>query len=104
MKQAVEESSFCMMVQNASAMLARTGLLFHRQVADYAYDENWKRMFTVGINYVDGENWIADGKYYSSSTTMAAIDMTLGLLGDMLDIDIAEKAAEEIGYSWEGNF
>ena len=104
LKQAVEESSFCMMVQNASAMLARTGLLFHRQVADYAYDENWKRMFTVGINYVDGENWIADGKYYSSSTTMAAIDMTLGLLGDMLDIDIAEKAAEEIGYSWEGNF
>lgn len=104
LKQAVEESSFCMMVQNASAMLARTGLLFHRQVADYAYDENWKRMFTVGINYVDGENWIADGKYYSSSTTMAAIDMTLGMLGDMLDIDIAEKAAEEIGYSWEGNF
>lgn len=88
LKQAVEESSFCMMVQNASAMLARTGLLFHRQVADYAYDENW----------------IADGKYYSSSTTMAAIDMTLGLLGDMLDIDIAEKAAEEIGYSWEGSF
>ena len=40
LKQAVEESSFCMMVQNASAMLARTGLLFHRQVADYAYDEN----------------------------------------------------------------
>lgn len=39
LKQAVEESSFCMMVQNASAMLARTGLLFHRQVADYAYDE-----------------------------------------------------------------
>ena len=30
--------------------------------------------------------------------------MTLGLLGDMLDIDIAEKAAEEIGYSWEGSF
>ena len=26
------------------------------------------------------------------------------LIGDMLDIDIAEKAAEEIGYSWEGNF
>ena len=55
MKQAVEEAEFCMMVQNASAMLARTGLLFHRQVADYDYDENWKRMFTVGINYINGE-------------------------------------------------
>ncbi len=35
LKQAVEEASFCMMVQNASAMFAKTGLLFHRQVADY---------------------------------------------------------------------
>ncbi len=64
-----------MMVQNASALLARTGLLFHRQVADYAYDENWKRMFTVGIDYIDGEKWISDGKYYSCSTTMAAMEV-----------------------------
>ena len=85
LKQAVEEAAFCVMVQNASAMLAKTGLLFHRQVADYGYDENWKRMFTVGINYINGENWISDGKYYSSSTTIAALDMTLGLIGDMLD-------------------
>nr|WP_296156095.1 DJ-1/PfpI family protein [uncultured Blautia sp.] len=103
LKQAVEEAEFCMMVQNASAMLARTGLLFHRQVADYDYDENWKRMFTVGINYISGEDWISDGKYYSSSTTMAAMDMTLGLIGDMLDIDIAEKIAKEIGYLWDSS-
>ena len=95
LKQAVQEAGFCMMVQNASAMLARTGLLFHRQVADYDYDENWKRMFTVGINHVTDGNWISDGKYYSSSTTTAAMDMALGLISDMLDIDIAEKIAEE---------
>ena len=103
LKRAVEEVEFCMMVQNASAMLARTGLLFHRQVADYDYDENWKRMFTVGINYINGEDWISDGKYYSSSTTMAAMDMALGLISDMLDIDIAEKVAEEIGYIWDSS-
>lgn len=103
LKQAVDEAEFCMMVQNASAMLARTGLLFHRQVTDYDYDENWKRMFTVGINYINGEDWISDGKYYSSSTTMAAMDMTLGLIGDMLDIDIAEKIAKEIGYLWNSS-
>ena len=103
LKQAVEEAEFCMMVQNASAMLARTGLLFHRQVADYDYDENWKRMFTVGINYINGEDWISDGKYYSCSTTMAAMDMALGLISDMLDIDIAEKVAEEIGYVWDSS-
>ena len=32
---------------NASAMLARTGLLFP-QTGVGAYDENWKRMFAVG--------------------------------------------------------
>ena len=103
LKQAVEEASFCMMVQNASAMLARTGLLFHRQVADYAYDENWKRMFTVGIDYIDGEKWISDGKYYSCSTTMAAINMTLGMISDSLDVGVAEKIAEEIGYAWDSS-
>ena len=104
LKQAVEEASFCMMVQNASALLARTGLLFHRQVADYAYDENWKRMFTVGIDYIDGEKWISDGKYYSCSTTVAAMDMTLALISDNLDVSVAEKIAEEIGYSWDSSF
>ena len=104
LKQAVEEASFCMMVQNASALLARTGLLFHRQVADYAYDENWKRMFTVGIDYIDGEKWISDGKYYSCSTTVAAMDMTFALISDNLDVSVAEKIAEEIGYSWDSSF
>lgn len=104
LKQAVEEASFCMMVQNASALLARTGLLFHRQVADYAYDENWKKMFTVGIDYIDGEKWISDGKYYSCSTTVAAMDMTLALISDNLDVSVAEKIAEEIGYSWDSSF
>ena len=104
LKQAVEEASFCMMVQNASALLARTGLLFHRQVADYAYDENWKRMFTVGIDYIDGEKWISDGKYYSCSTTVAAMDMTFALISDNLDVSVAEKIAEEIGYFWDSSF
>ena len=48
-------------------------------------------------------DWISDGKYYSSSTTTAAMDMALGLIGDMLDIDIAEKIAEEIGYEWDSS-
>ena len=56
-------------------------------------------MFTVGIDYISGEKWISDGKYYSCSSTMAALDMTLALISDTLDIDIAEKIAEDIGYS-----
>ena len=89
--------------RNWSSQFYSRGLLFHRHVADYAYDENWKRMFTVGIDYIDGEKWISDGKYYSCSTTMAAIDMTLGLISDNLDVSVAEKIAEEIGYAWDSS-
>ena len=39
--------------------------------------------------------WISDGKYYSCSTTVAAMDMTLALISDNLDVSIAEKIAEE---------
>ena len=101
LKAAVEESEFCMMVQNGSALLAKSGLLFRRQIAGYNYDENWKRMFTVGIDYLNGIRWCADGKYYSSSNTMSAIDMTLGLIGDMIVVSLAENIAEEIGYHWD---
>ena len=101
LKAAVEEAEFCMMVQNGSALLARSGLLFRRQVAGYDYDENWKRMFTVGIDYLNDVRWCADGKYYSCSNTMAAIDMTLGLISDMVDVSLAENIARETGYHWD---
>ena len=56
-----------------------------------------------GIDYIDGEKWISDGKYYSCSTTMAAINMTLGMISDSLDVGVAEKIAEEIGYAWDSS-
>ena len=101
LKDAVDESDFCLMVRNASALLSHSGLLFRRQVADYNYDENWKRMFTVGVNYISGVRCIADGKYYSSSYSITAVDMTLGLIGDIIDVSLAEEIADEIGYIWD---
>ena len=85
-------------------MEGENGQQLLKQAADYAYDENWKRMFTVGIEYIDGEKWISDGKYYSCSTTVAAMDMTFALISDNLDVSVAEKIAEEIGYSWDSSF
>ena len=58
-------------------------------------------MFTVGIDYLNDARWCADGKYYSCSNTMAAIDMTLGLISDMVDVSLAENIARETGYHWD---
>ena len=96
----VNHSDYCMMVGDGACILAQTGALYRRNVAD-SLQENWKRMFTAAINWVPGVPWVADGKYYSSSNALHGMDMTLGLIADVLDVDIAMRAADKLGYHWE---
>lgn len=100
-KEAAQEADVCMMVGNGSSVLAQTGLLYRRRIADYPGDENWKRMFTAEIAREKNARWISDGKYYSSSSTMAGIDMSLGVVSDLVDLEVAVKIAESIGYDWD---
>lgn len=101
MKEAAEEADLCLMVGNGSALIARTGLLYHRKIADYDYDENWKRMFTAGLIRVPNIRWMSDGKYYSCSSTAASLDMSLGVVADATDIDVAARVARKLGYAWD---
>ena len=48
-----------MMIANGSSVLAQTGLLYHRQIADYPGKENWKRMFTAEIRREQNVKWIS---------------------------------------------
>lgn len=101
MKLSADQSNYCMMVASGSSLLAQTGCLYHRRIADYGYDTNWKRMFTVGITRVPEARCMADGKYYSCSCSAAGIDLALNLISETVDIDVAEEVAKEIGYSWD---
>ncbi|QNM05042.1 DJ-1/PfpI family protein [Qiania dongpingensis] len=101
LKRAMERADTCLMVGNSSTMLAQTGLLYRRLVADCHVDENWKRMFTAEVKWTSGVRWISDGKYYSCSSDGAASDMILGYIADSLDVDMAGYAAEKLGLLWE---
>lgn len=101
MKAAAQEADICMMVENGSSILAQTGLLYRRRIADYPGDENWKRMFTAEIKRERNVRWLADGKYYSSCSTIAGLDMALGVISDVTDIEVAIRIAEKIGYDWD---
>lgn len=57
-------------------------------------------MFTAEIRRAEGVNWISDGKFYSCSSTMAGFDMALGVISDMVDIELAVRIAEMLGYEW----
>lgn len=97
-KTAARKATYCLMVANGSALLAQTGLLFRRKIADCSMDENWRRMFLAGVSFVKDASWMVDGKYYSSSDTISGISMTLGMVADVVDIDVAYRVADDIGF------
>lgn len=100
LKKAVENADYCMSVAEGTALLMQTGVLYHRTVADYNYDENWKRMFVAGTQRLSGMKWISDGKFYTCSSTMRCLDMTLGLIADCLDLEEAQMVADTMGIEW----
>lgn len=97
----VSNADTCLMVADGSGFLAQTGVLYRRNIAEYKMNENWKRMFTAAVYWIPNVSWVADGKFYSSSSSLYGIDMALGVVADLIDIDAANKAAEAMGYTWK---
>ena len=62
-KKAAENADYCLMIGNGSAILAQTGLLYRRRIADFPMDANWNRMFTAGIERIEGAKVAIDGKF-----------------------------------------
>ena len=101
-RKAVGKVQICLMVGSGAAVLAQTGLLYRRKIADCKMDQNWRRLFMGGVSIVEDATWVADGKFYSSSSTMTGIDMALGVVADLVDIDMAYYIAEQIGHDkWD---
>lgn len=100
LKKAASHSDICLTVANGSGLLAQTGLLYRRNIADYAEDANWKRMFTAAVNWIPDEKWVSDGKFYSCAQSMSAVDMALNVLADLTDLDAACRTAEQLGHAW----
>ena len=80
-KKAAENSDYCLMIGNGSAILAQTGLLYRRRIADFPMDTNWNRMFTAGIERIEGAKVAIDGKFYSCGNTILGMDTALWKVG-----------------------
>lgn len=101
LKKIVEHHSTCVMVGSGISLLAQTGVLYRRRVCDYVTDKNGNRMFTAGVYRSPEMKWVADGKYYSAVSSVAALDMCLNVLADLTDLDVAVRIAKEMGYEWD---
>lgn len=100
-KRAVSKAEYCMMVSSGAAIVSQTGLLYRRKIAECKVDENWRRMFMGGVSIVKGASWVSDGKYYSSSDSVSGIAMALAMVVDLVDLELAGRIAEKMGYDWD---
>jgi putative intracellular protease/amidase len=95
-----ENSTFVLTVCTGSALLAKTGLLNGRNATSNKRSFEWVMAQGPAVNWIKKSRWEADGKFYTSSGVSAGMDMTLGFLSEMHDIEFSRKIAFDIEYVW----
>ena len=99
-KQVSELSKYVLTVCTGTALLAKTGLLDGRKATSNKRAFDWVTTQGPGVNWVRRARWVVDDKYYTSSGVSAGMDMALGFLQDMHDVDFARNVAHTIEYTW----
>ncbi|KAG0196982.1 hypothetical protein BGX28_009493 [Mortierella sp. GBA30] len=96
----IEEATWCMTVCTGSAILAKTGL-----VDGYNLTTN-KSLFEMvmaygpNVNWIKKARWVQDGKYVTASGVSAGIDAALFVISELVSMEVAEKLAAYIEYTW----
>ncbi len=93
-------SKYVLTVCTGSALLARTGLLDHKNATSNKRSFTWVTTNGANVIWNKKARWAVDGKFYTSSGVSAGMDMALGFLSDRHGIEFARKAAFEIEYNW----
>ena len=95
-----EKANYILSVCTGTTLLAKSGILSGKKATTNKRVFNWVIQFGKDINWIKKARWIKDGNIYTSSGVSAGMDMALGFISDILNIDIAEKQSKEIEYIW----
>lgn len=101
LKKMSANTDYCIAFAEGIALLAQSGVLFHRTVADYPNLHGRQQIFDLSVQRSKYDPWVADGKFYTASSAMAGLPMLLHLIGECTDLSDAQEIAEQIGYEWE---
>jgi len=100
MREIAQNSKFVLTVCTGSALLAKTGLLDHKQATTNKRAFEWVTNQGPTVQWNRKARWVIDEKFYTSSGVSAGTDMALGFISDQLGIDVARRVAHEIEYIW----
>jgi putative intracellular protease/amidase len=103
LKNITEKSNIVLTVCTGSALLAKTGLLKNIKATSNKMSFDWVVSQDSDVKWIRKARWVVDGKYYSSSGITAGIDMALGFINDMFNIEVADKISHALEYIWNNN-
>ncbi|MGB5707113.1 MAG: DJ-1/PfpI family protein [Arenicellales bacterium] len=95
-----ENAQYVMSVCTGSALLAASGLLEGRRATTNKNAFQWVTGFGHRVTWIKQARWVVDGNYFTSSGVSAGIDMSLGLIEEIMDRSSAEQAAIWAEYQW----
>jgi putative intracellular protease/amidase len=96
-------SKFVLTVCTGSALLSKTGLLDGKKATSNKRAFDWVKTQGEKVNWIRKARWTKDEKFYTSAGVSAGMDMSLGFLKDIHEIEFARKIAFEIEYNWIEN-
>lgn len=101
LKQIAEASNYVLTVCTGSGLLAKTGLLDHKEATSNKRAFDWVMSTGPNVIWIKKARWTVAGKYYTSSGVSAGMDMVFGFLRDIHGEVFARKIAFQIEYNWQ---
>lgn len=95
-----ENAEYVMSVCTGSALLAASGLLEGRRATTNKNAFQWVTGYGDKVTWIKKVRWVVDGNYFTSSGVSAGIDMSLGLIQEIMGRSSAEQAAVWAEYEW----
>ena len=90
-------------VCTGSALLAKSGVLAGSRATTNKRAFTWVTEQGSEVEWIKQARWVVDGRFYTASGVSAGIDMSLGLIQDILGKPISDQVAEWSEYDWHSD-
>lgn len=96
-----QNAEYTLSVCTGSALLAKAGVLNGCRATTNKAAFAWVAEQGPEVEWVRQARWVEDGPFFTSSGVSAGLDMALGAIAAMHDMETAEKVAKGSEYNWQ---
>ncbi|WP_299013152.1 DJ-1/PfpI family protein [uncultured Photobacterium sp.] len=100
LQQQSTKTGYICSICTGAALLAQAGFLKEKAATTNKKRYRWVTGFGTEINWYPVARWVKDGRIFTSSGISAGIDVSLAIISQLLNEDVARKTAIEAEYIW----